>query len=303
MEKIPVKFKRVAAEFEQAARQRRPCETNSSEYRSAEEEEDGDLSELVNSFIDGDDEETNLIENERRKEVEENDDGSDGGMKELLLSLVGGDGGSGSGGRVLERRIRDEIEVGCRVIAENCTRNGFKRQLMAYLREKGYDAGLCKSRWGKTGRRPAGDYEYIDVNAAGTRYIAEVFLAGEFQIARPTARYTSLVDMLPSVFFGSEEELKQIVSLMSAAVKQSLKSVELHVPPWRRSWYMQAKWFGPYKRTTHPVPEKIPRDGSPTNKRSVGFEASPAISYNCREDFAGNAGFRTGLLAAALQGK
>ena len=126
--------------------------------------------------------------------------------------------------------------------------------------------GLCKSRWGKTNKRSIpGDYEYVDVNIAGTRYVVEVFLAGEFEIARATKDYISLLEEFPPIFVGKQEELKQIVRIMSRAMKGSMKSVEMHVPPWRRNSYMQAKWFGSYKRTTSAAP---PRKES---ERGAGF--------------------------------
>ena len=88
------------------------------------------------------------------------------------------------------------------------------------------------------------------MNIAGNRYIVEVFLAGEFEIARATEDYTSLLEIFPPIFVGKQEELKRIVRIMCRAIKGSMKSVEMHVPPWRRNGYMQEKWFGSYKRTT-----------------------------------------------------
>ncbi|CAK9184869.1 unnamed protein product [Ilex paraguariensis] len=116
--------------------------------------------------------------------------------------------------------------------------------------------GLCKSKWEKTGRYPSGNYEYIDVNVAGTRYIVEVFLAGEFKIARPTDHYTSLLNFFPLVFVGKIDELKQVVRLMCNAIKKSMKTMDMHVPPWRRHGYLQARWFSSYKRTIKEIPQE-----------------------------------------------
>lgn len=98
---------------------------------------------------------------------------------------------------------------------------------------------------------PAGDHEYIDVNLGGNRYIVEIFLAREFEIARPTSKYTSLLNKIPEIFVGNLEEMKEMVKLMCCAMKESMKMRNMHVPPWRRFRYMQAKWFGSYKRTTN----------------------------------------------------
>jgi uncharacterized protein (TIGR01615 family) len=107
--------------------------------------------------------------------------------------------------------------------------------------------GLCKTKWEKKGKLIAGDYEYIDVNFSGKRYIVEVSLATEFEIARPTNQYSILLNIFPIIFVGKMEELKRIVRLMCYAIKGSMKKMDLHIPPWRRNLYMQTKWFSSYK--------------------------------------------------------
>lgn len=141
--------------------------------------------------------------------------------------------------------------------------------------------GLCKSKWEKKGHTPLCEYEYIDINAKGTRYLVEVSLAGEFTIARPTTYYTSLLQTFPDVFVGKPDEMKQVVKLMCNAIRKSMKSMDIHVPPWRRLTYSEAKWFGDYKRdilsqtvlkTSGNLVEYIPH----------GFQP---VQFNCREDF------------------
>lgn len=151
-------------------------------------------------------------------------------------------------------------------------------------------AGLCKSRWEKTGRYPAGEHEYIDVLISNTRYIVEVSLAAEFTIARPTNPYVSLLEMLPQVVVCRESELKQLVRVMCNAMRASMKKSEIHVPPWRRNGYMQSKWFGSYKRTTNTVSMSSSIKvcygvDSLAGKSLVGFEALPVVAgqlRNCR---------------------
>lgn len=269
MAKIPVRFKRVAAAFDEVVRVR-PCDSWESE--SSTELSDADLSDLVNSFLEeervGVEEE--MVEDEGG-DVERETDGdligrresycSDSETKEALRSLLGDEASDDA-----VEKIRAETELACRHIGSGSSSKGFKRRLMNRLRERGFDAGLCKSRWGKTNKRSIpGDYEYVDVNIVGTRYVVEVFLAGEFEIARATKDYISLLEEFPPIFVGKQEELKQIVRIMSRAMKGSMKSVEMHVPPWRRNSYMQAKWFGSYKRTTSAAP---PRKES---ERGAGF--------------------------------
>ncbi|KAM7512775.1 hypothetical protein LguiB_011650 [Lonicera macranthoides] len=74
---------------------------------------------------------------------------------------------------------------------------------------------LCKSKSEKSGRIPSGDYEYVDINVNGTRYIIEIFLATEFELA------TSLVELIPNIFVGKIEELKQW-DIMSIALSVAL---------------------------------------------------------------------------------
>lgn len=139
------------------------------------------------------------------------------------------------------------------------------------------------------------------MNAGGDRYIVEVFLAGEFTIARPTAAYAASIDRFPTVFVAKSEELKQVVRQMSKAIRKSLKSVGLTVPPWRRLAYMQFKWFGAYKRTTNEIPRAESFNYLAGN-RSVGFAAAspPPLTF-CRLDFAVKHRGRIGNLAAALK--
>ncbi|CAL9769402.1 unnamed protein product, partial [Musa acuminata subsp. burmannicoides] len=55
-------------------------------------------------------------------------------------------------------------------------------------------------------RVPGGYHEYIDVIArGGARYIVDINLAAEFEIARPTTDYVMLLRVLPAVFVGSRD--------------------------------------------------------------------------------------------------
>ncbi|XVF21311.1 hypothetical protein REPUB_Repub12eG0080100 [Reevesia pubescens] len=132
----------------------------------------------------------------------------------------------------------------------------FRRKVMAYLREVGHNAAICKTKWSSSGSLTAGNYEFIDVvqSVSSTwqnRYFIDLDFASEFEIARPTSDYSRLLQYLPRVFVGKNEELKKIVKVMSDLAKRSLRSKELSLPPWRKNRYMQNKWFGPYRRTTN----------------------------------------------------
>ncbi|KAL3531061.1 hypothetical protein ACH5RR_010383 [Cinchona calisaya] len=160
-----------------------------------------------------------------------------------------------------------------------------RRNVMAFLRNLGYNTAISKTKWESSGGLAAGNYEFIDVLRSEslnrfTRYIIDLDFAREFEIARPTSNYERAVRLMPRVFVGKSEELKQILKVMSDAAKRSLKSRGLHLPPWRKHRYMQNKWVGPYKRTTNifpvaaPVFPKPPPLNVTVKCRSVGFEVA-----------------------------
>lgn len=136
----------------------------------------------------------------------------------------------------------------------------YNRNVMSFLREKGHNAAICKTRWDSSGGLTAGNHEFIDVvrmrSGSSTwqnRYFVELDFAGQFEIARPTSRYSEIMSYVPGIFVGNSEELKRTVLALCGAVKLCLRSRGLSIPPWRKNRYMQNKWFGPYRRTTNPI--------------------------------------------------
>jgi uncharacterized protein (TIGR01615 family) len=113
------------------------------------------------------------------------------------------------------------------------------------LQSLGYDSSICKSKWEKTSSCPAGEYQFIDAIVEGEALIIDIDFRSEFEIARSTGTYKTILQSLPFIFVGKKERLKQIVSVMAEAAKQSLKKKGMHVPPWRKRDYMLAKWISP----------------------------------------------------------
>ncbi|MCD7452277.1 hypothetical protein HAX54_016109 [Datura stramonium] len=159
----------------------------------------------------------------------------------------------------------------------------FQRNVMAYLRNFGYNAAVCKTKWESSGGLAAGNYEFIDIvksdsaSRITTRYFVDLDFAAGFEIARPTNQYERLLQSLPNVFVGKSEELKQILRVMSDAARRSLKSRGLTFPPWRKHRFMQNKWFGSYKRTTNIMPSAWLSPSKQTNVvkcRTVGFHST-----------------------------
>lgn len=293
---VPVKFKRVAEAFDEVVKTR-ICESSGSEH-SPPPESLTNLSQLVNSFLEGE----VITVNEKLEEIDGNVETNcfdESEIKENLRNLLDPDGNSGDD---LKKNVINAVENA--LLAEEASSPEFKRWLMTRLRDQGFDAGLCKLKWEKAVNRTSGSYEYIDVNIGVTRYIIEVSLVEEFEIARATPCYTSLLENFPHVFVGKVEELKQVVRIMSRAMKRSMKKMNIYVAPWRRLAYMEAKWFGSYKRTTNEQKDyqKNSFDSS-SKKRNVGFVPKQAISFYCRENVvASNSGIKIGNLAAALNG-
>lgn len=200
-----------------------------------------ELADLVDAFYD---EEGKDRDGGREDESDSGSDGKSKGWRETLEAAL-----AESEADMAAEPIRVETERAVRAVGSDA--DGLKRRVMSWLRDRGFDAGLCKSSWERIDGVPAGHHEYIDlIVEGGSRYILEINLAAEFKIARPTTDYVTLLGALPVVYVGRPEVLKGIIKLMCSAVKESMRSAGMHMPPWRRRQYMQGKWLSAYKRTT-----------------------------------------------------
>lgn len=107
-----------------------------------------------------------------------------------------------------------------------------------------------------------GDYKYIDIKVKDkkgkttTRLIVDTDFKSQFELARPTATYKELTDTLPTIFVGNEEKLSKIITMLSAAAKQSFKQNGLHIPPWRTASYMHSKWLSQSGSHPHSLSSK-----------------------------------------------
>lgn len=91
----------------------------------------------------------------------------------------------------------------------------------------------------------------------GERVLIDIDFRSEFEIARPTGNYKTILQNLPFIFVGRSDRLQKVVSIVSEAAKQSLKKKGMHVPPWRKFEYMKAKWLSSHTRTTSPQNEVV----------------------------------------------
>ncbi|XWS31504.1 hypothetical protein CRYUN_Cryun23aG0081900 [Craigia yunnanensis] len=183
---------------------------------------------------------------------------SSGEAFEILKSLV-------SCASLSERNLLADT---ARIVEKNkiCKRkDDFCRKIVTDgLLALGYDASICKSRWEKSLSYPAGEYEYIDVIVDGERLLIDIDFRSEFEIARSTKTYKSIVQMLPFIFVGKADRLQKIVAIVSEAVKQCLKKKGMHIPPWRKAEYVKAKWLSPHNRA---MPSSLP---TPTPTPTIG---------------------------------
>ncbi|KAF6166858.1 hypothetical protein GIB67_026637 [Kingdonia uniflora] len=147
---------------------------------------------------------------------------------------------------------------GCRkcLLRDMCTR----------IRNAGFDCAIYKSKWRSSPDIPSGEHAYLDVvdkvsskKGEVVRVVIEVNFRAEFEIAKANEEYNGLVNRLPEVFVGKEERLKTLIKILCPAAKKCMKEKKMHMGPWRKQKYMQAKWFGTSARTMLGVPvQRVP---------------------------------------------
>lgn len=133
MMKIPARFQRMAAAFE---------ESSGSEYSPAAES-CTDLSDLVKSFMERDHycEGGDVFDDDGGGAAEKVEDGVDEWkLPEALGKLRKLFGGEESD-HGIRRKIEAEAELACRLLGENPSSPGVKRKLMTHFRKKGFDSG------------------------------------------------------------------------------------------------------------------------------------------------------------------
>ncbi|CAL9117089.1 unnamed protein product [Musa acuminata var. zebrina] len=124
------------------------------------------------------------------------------------------------------------------------------------LHRLGYNSALCKSKWRRSPDIPSGEHRYVDVvmetksgKKGPVRLVIELRFRAEFEMARGSQEYNSLVSCLPEVFVGKPEKLRGVIMVMCAAAKKCMKDNKMHMAPWRKHKYMQSKWLGTPERT------------------------------------------------------
>lgn len=133
--------------------------------------------------------------------------------------------------------------------------------------------------------------EVVDRSSAKkgeVRIVIELNFRGEFEMARASAEYNRLVSRLPEVFVGKSERLKAMIKILCHAAKKCTKEKKMHLGPWRKQKYMEAKWFGRCERKA-PSSPALPVDFSgrlPRQRTSLLTfdlpENLPAVGLNLK---------------------
>ncbi|KAK6252927.1 hypothetical protein QUC31_014647 [Theobroma cacao] len=171
----------------------------------------------------------------------------------------------------LESRIRqatkealrelDVMGVQCacrRPVAGGC-RNCLQRELSICLQNVGFNCYICRSKWRSSPEIPSGEHTYLEVldksnpKKGEVRVVIELNFRAEFEMARANEDYNKLIARLPELLVGKAERLKALIKILCTAAKKCMKEKKMHLAPWRKHKYMQAKWLGTFERTT-PAP-------------------------------------------------
>lgn len=78
----------------------------------------------------------------------------------------------------------------------------------------------------------------------------ELNFRGEFEMAKASEEYNKLVSKLPEVFVGKVERLMSLTTILCSAAKKCMRDRKMHLGPWRKTRYMQAKWLRVTERRT-----------------------------------------------------
>ncbi|XP_022724173.1 uncharacterized protein LOC111280903 [Durio zibethinus] len=138
-------------------------------------------------------------------------------------------------------------------MAESC-RNCLMREVSSRLQNAGFNSAICRSKWRSSPDIPSGEHKFLDViensRKGDVRVIIELNFRSEFEMARASEEYNRLVQRLPEVFVGKVERLNNVIKIVCLAAKKCMKEKKMHMGPWRKHRYMQAKWLKSCERNT-----------------------------------------------------
>ncbi|CAI9757276.1 unnamed protein product [Fraxinus pennsylvanica] len=147
-------------------------------------------------------------------------------------------------------RELESVGVSCscrKMIAGGC-RSCRQKEIRDHLQTAGFNCVICKSKWRSSLEIPAGEHIYLEVQNPSkkeeVKVIIELNFRAEFQISRSSEEYNRLIKRLPEIFVGKIERLRSLIKILCSASKKCMKERKMHMAPWRKHKYMQAKWLG-----------------------------------------------------------
>jgi len=104
----------------------------------------------------------------------------------------------------------------------------------------------------------------------------------------PWLPYTVWNSSANATVLGCAEELKRTVSKLCDALSLSFRTKGLSVPPWRRNWFMQNKWFGACRRNVDPIHSRnadqvrmaVNRDSCRLVRMSVNCDSCRLVGFD-----------------------
>ncbi|KAJ8761493.1 hypothetical protein K2173_001627 [Erythroxylum novogranatense] len=165
---------------------------------------------------------------------------------------------------------------GCgRLMTAGC-RNCLMREVSSRLSRAGYNSSICKTKWRSSPEIQSGEHAFIDVidntnsKKGEVRVIIELHFQAEFEMAKASEDYRRLLHRLPEVFIGKVERLNSVIKILCTAAKICMKEKKMHLGPWRKQKYMQAKWLSSFERTAPMTPLSMGKSGrSPKPRASM----------------------------------
>ncbi|XP_052177359.1 uncharacterized protein LOC127791489 [Diospyros lotus] len=197
--------------------------------------------------------------------------------------------------RLATREAMRELELtgapcACpRPVAGGC-RNCLQREISQRLRIASYSCAIRQSRWRSSSDIPSGGHTYMEVVDSSSmkgeeRVIIELNFRAEFEMARANEEYNRLVCRLPEVFVGKAKKLQALIRILCTAAKKCMKDRKMHMGPWRKQKYMEAKWFGTCERTPVAAVQPTTFSGHQPNAR-VSMLTSDLVGglpdFHCR---------------------
>ncbi|KAL3377249.1 hypothetical protein AABB24_003587, partial [Solanum stoloniferum] len=134
------------------------------------------------------------------------------------------------------------------IITTSCP-NCLMKEVCTSLQNAGFNSAICKSKWRSSPDIPSGEHSFIDVvdnsspKKGEVRIIIELNFRGEFELVKASEEYNRLVKCLPEVFVGKIERLLSVIKILCNAAKKCMKEKKMHIAPWRKQKYMEAKWL------------------------------------------------------------